>query len=440
MNASGALPVTPRTDRGFTAASGHTRWALAGALALSLVLRLAFALGYWTDQPLTRDEHEYLSLARSLVSGGGFTYDPALPGGAASGVGRAPGYPVFLAFTGGGSGVVPSAPTSVKITQAMVGTLGVLLIALIAGRLAGPAAARVAALIAAVHPPLVWVASYVWSEALAWPLGLASVWLFDRLADSRRHEQRAGLAAGATAGLTALVRPGTLIFLPLALAWLASRCRMRAVAWLLLGAALAIGPWTARNVLVDGRLTLIASEGGVTFWTGNHELAQGEGDLSTNPALKASLAQLRERYAGRTDAELERVYYREAFAWIREHPMRWLALEGRKLFLLIVPVGPSYTQHSLRYAALSIASYLALLPVAAVGFARARAMRGRIPGLWLLGGASVALALIFFPQERFRIPVVDPLLIVCASAAVVRVPQPGTRHDDNADGPERSRH
>ena len=28
---------------------------------------------------------------------------------------------------------------------------------------------------------------------------------------------------------------------------------------------------------------------------------------------------------------------------------------------------------------------------------------------------------IFFPQERFRIPIVDPLLIVCAGACVAKL-------------------
>lgn len=405
---------------------------IAAALAISLALRLAFALGYWIDQPLTRDEHEYLSVARSLVRGDGFVYDAALPGGAASGVGRAPGYPMFLALVGGGAGVAQSTPTSVKAAQAIVGTFGVLVLAAIAWRLAGPAAASLAAVIAAVHPPLVWVASYVWSEALAWPLGLASVWLFDRVAGTRRHEAPWGFAAGVATGLTALVRPGTLLFLPAAIAWLGWQHRTRAIAWLLLGGALAIGPWTVRNALIEKRLLLIASEGGVTFWTGNHELATGDGDLSTNPALKASLSGLRERHRDRTDAELEGLYYRDALTWIREHPWRWLALEGRKTFFLLVPVGPSYGQHSTRYAALSIASYVLLVPFAAVGFARMRGRRARVPGLWLLGGASLALALIFFPQERFRIPVIDPLLIVCASAAFVRAETAAARQHEQA--------
>ncbi len=41
--------------------------------------------------------------------------------------------------------------------------------------------------------------------------------------------------------------------------------------------------------------------------------------------------------------------------------------------------------------------------------------RARTPGLWLLFASAVAVALVFFPQERFRIPVIDPTLILCAA-------------------------
>ena len=50
------------------------RWIAAAAL-VGLALRLAFGLFYWTNQPLTRDEREYLSLARSLAAGRGYVYD-----------------------------------------------------------------------------------------------------------------------------------------------------------------------------------------------------------------------------------------------------------------------------------------------------------------------------------------------------------------------------
>ena len=45
--------MTPAAD----GAPSAFRRALAAAALLGMALRLLFALGYWTGQPLTRDEH-----------------------------------------------------------------------------------------------------------------------------------------------------------------------------------------------------------------------------------------------------------------------------------------------------------------------------------------------------------------------------------------------
>jgi hypothetical protein len=87
----------------------------------------------------------------------------------------------------------------------------------------------------------------------------------------------------------------------------------------------------------------------------------------------------------------------------------------KKVFYLVVPVGPSYTLHSPRYYGTSVISVGLLLPVAALGLWRLGSRRGRLAGMWLLAAAAVATCLVFFPQERFRIPVLDPALILCAS-------------------------
>ena len=84
----------------------------------------------------------------------------------------------------------------------------------------------------------------------------------------------------------------------------------------------------------------------------------------------------------------------------------------------MVPFGPSYAVHSPRYRVASVASYLLILPAAICGrVAVARARRaGTSPApLWLMAAATVAAGLVFFPQERFRMPVIDPALIVTAA-------------------------
>jgi hypothetical protein len=118
---------------------------------------------------------------------------------------------------------------------------------------------------------------------------------------------------------------------------------------------------------------------------------------------------------------MEPVYYREALGWIRAHPLSWVGLELRKMFYLIVPIGPSYRVHSARYYAASWVSYGLLLPAGVVGWYLAGAARSRVTGLLLLAGSTVVMCLAFFPQERFRIPVIDPALIVGAGALMAPV-------------------
>jgi 4-amino-4-deoxy-L-arabinose transferase-like glycosyltransferase len=402
------------------------RWICAAA-GVGLALRAAFGLFYWVDKPLTHDEREYLALARSVTEGRGFTYDPSDHAGTGQQFGRAPGYPAFLALIGAGGERYESSPARVKIVQAVIGGATVWLIGLIARRAAGPIAGVAAAAIAAVYPPLVWICSYVFSETLYSAVALLAAHTLQLAvctgsrsssASFRLETGAACLAAGALAGLAILIRPAMLLFLPLAAAWLITGRRAGLALIFVAASSAVVAPWTLRNMRVHGRFILVASEGGVTFWTGNHPLAVGEGDLAANLELKRAELEFRRAHPGLTSDELEPLYYRDAFRSIAGDPLGWLGLMGRKLFFTVAPVGPSYAVHSMRYRAASAISYLLLLPPAAVGFRRLWRARDRPAAILLLGASAVLVCLVFFPQERFRIPVIDPVLIIAASAAI----------------------
>jgi hypothetical protein len=70
----------------------------------------------------------------------------------------------------------------------------------------------------------------------------------------------------------------------------------------------------------------------------------------------------------------------------------------------------------MRYRAASVVSYLLLLPFAVAGAVKLWRSPQRPSALFLLAAASGLVCIVFFPQERFRIPVIDPVLIVCAAA------------------------
>lgn len=423
MKAESGKPVATVLD---SPSGGGPRTAvrlIAVATVAGLFLRLAFALGYWVDKPMTHDEREYLLLARSLASGQGFVYPPAQSAqDSAERFGRAPLYPFVLSRIGGDAvleAATSSVPRSIKIGQSIIASFGIPLVAVVAWRAAGPAAGALAASLAAIHPPLVWTSAYALSEAVYFVIVWLSIALLGAAIDGRFGRQHAGpllFSAGAVGGLAALTRPSALAYLALVTMWLILKVARKRALVFFLGSILVIAPWTLRNAREYGRVVLIASEGGITFWTGNHPLARGEGDMAANPAIKQANQALRLAHPDLSPEELERVYYREAFSQIATHPVWWVQLEARKLFYLFVPAGPSYALHSRRYQLGSVVPYLALLPFAIAGARLMRRTRAPAAALAMLFASAVLVCLVFFPQERFRIPEIDPALIVCAAA------------------------
>ena len=182
-------------------------------------------------------------------------------------------------------------------------------------------------------------------------------------ADAERSPRGGGaltVAAGLLAGTAVLVRPGDAV-LPAD-----RRALVHPPEALVAGArVLCVGGGgrachgRCGTSATYGRFVLVASEGGVTFWTGNHPLAIGEGDLAANPAIKQAEVAFRQSHPGLTADELEPLYYRDALAQIAAHPGWWALLLVKKAFYTFVPVGPSYTLHSTRYLLASVIPYLA---------------------------------------------------------------------------------
>ena len=182
-------------------------------------------------------------------------------------------------------------------------------------------------------------------------------------------------------------------------------------------------PWTIRNHRVYGRWIAVASEGGVTFWTGNHPLARGDGDLAANPRHQARRARLSARaHPGLTRRTARAALLPRRPALDPARPGRVARAAGAQGVLYGRAVGPSYALHSTRYSR----RVRRVVPAAAARarsrarwqLAHAGAIGGTAPPLlWLMAAATVAAGLVFFPQERFRIPVIDPALIVTARAA-----------------------
>jgi 4-amino-4-deoxy-L-arabinose transferase-like glycosyltransferase len=230
----------------------------------ALVLRISAAV--LLDSPLRSDAAEYAALARSTLSGVGFSLEGAPTAH------RMPGYPLVVA---GVLLVTGESLTAVRLLQALVDTLTCLLVFLIGRRLSDERTGLITSLVYALFPLQIIYVSSVMTEATFTFLLCATVALMLASGTSRQRIFAAGLVGGVAALFKplALLLPVLVPFVP-ALFHQPNRLRL----WMLIsfcaGMMLVISPWLVRNYLVFDRVALTSSIG-VNFWIGNHTGSHG---------------------------------------------------------------------------------------------------------------------------------------------------------------------
>lgn len=237
-----------------------------------------------------------------------------------------------------------------------------------------------------------------------------------------RATEGGSLALGLAIGLSFLVAPS---LLPVALGFLAfelfalrDRRRWGRAALVLLGMALAVAPWTARNQRKLGGLFFVRSNFGLELRMGNHEGA------GANLAVSARGGTLRHPRTNEEEArrvrqlgELEymRAAGREATGWIRSHPAEFLRLTGLRVMQFWL--GPADD-----LPLVLVVSALTLLSV--IGGVRAW------PLLSVPQRAAILLPLLTYPlvyyivgfELRYREPV-NGIALLLAGAALLGVPR-----------------
>ncbi|NMF96738.1 glycosyltransferase family 39 protein [Aromatoleum toluolicum] len=231
------------------------------------------------------------------------------------------GYPLFLSLWVGMLGEGRVALLAANLFQYIVAAVG---ISRLAGVLAGPRAASLAALLFACWPNLVANTATAEKEMLIvtlLPWAFLAVVTLLKGAGGRWAALRGGLLLG----LCILVQP-SLQFLPLlAAVFLIAlyRERLRALSHALLilvAATVAVAPWSLRNHLVFDRFVLVSTNGGENFYRANNPLATG----GYTPVGEVDLSSFSESERDLRGKVL-------ALAWIRAHPDDFATLGAEKL-------------------------------------------------------------------------------------------------------------
>lgn len=316
---SGSAPSTPSSLESASPPRWWRSWSIA-TVVFALVLRAAW--GAVVPVVPESDCVVYDSMARNIVSGQGYAFEPGKPSAywpVGTSAMLAGVYKVF----GQGFGYAP-----VVVLNVLIGTATVWLTMEMARRWFGAPAGLTTGLLMAVWPGQIQFSTILASELPFNVCVMAA--LFAESRDRWRPAARA-VTTGVALAAASYVRPLALL-LPAVLVW----CRLvgpetprrRPVAVLLEGVAVVavmavlIAPWTLRNARAFGRPVLISTNGGPNLWMGN------------NPETNHGYMPLPPEVKGMNEVERENFLKDQARKYILENPGAFAVGLVRKLILL----------------------------------------------------------------------------------------------------------
>jgi 4-amino-4-deoxy-L-arabinose transferase-like glycosyltransferase len=402
-------------------------------LLFALVLRLGY-VAVTPDYKLVDDATDYDRHARSIASGNGYA-DVGLPGRATAF--RPPGYTYFLGAVYAVTGVKDKPERERvlpgRIANALVGTLVVALIGLIAAQLWSRRAALVAMALGAVYIPLITVGGAIMSEILFAALLLGSL---AAAIQHRRssHRWRWALLAGFLGGLTVLTRANALVLLvPLAFAVWDARPRR---SWRSLGppvvlvvvALLAVTPWTIRNAVVFHQFVPVSTQLGSALAGTYNTDAMGD---TKNPASWRSLRRVDEykyltgQWKVITEAQLEQKLRAASIDFIKEHPSYVLKVMWWDTRRALDLASWSWSRHTASTISISPGWSDAgvicfwVFALLALGGVCTRAARTTPWWVWAMPAlVYLGVVAMVFETPRYRTGI-DPFIVMLAALAVL---------------------
>jgi 4-amino-4-deoxy-L-arabinose transferase-like glycosyltransferase len=431
---------------------------IGGVLIVALALRVG-EVQRTTYRPVN-DAGSYLTLASQIAHTGDYSATRGAGGTRGPTAYFPPGFPYLLAAADLIDGhAVPrdGAVHPARLSQAILGTVTVALVGLLAAEVFGELTGLIAVVLAAIYPVLIELSTVLVAENLFTPLVLAAIWSLLRAARAA-HPYRWIGAAGVLTGLATLTHVnGVVLLVPLGFA--AWRLRRTVAAdlprplagpgLLLLAAAITVAPWTIRNAIELHKFIAVSDETGITL-VGTYNRASAANHVVPYkwrlyygiPGERRLIRQAKQLTEPALGAKLES----QAFNYIGEHPLAPLAVlyhNSRRLLELEGTYAWKASAGAMgldrQTAQIGVISFWVLCVLAVAG-CFTRAVRASPRWLWVVPLLLwLSVALINAETPRFR-EAVDPFLILlsaCALAtvarsAVARLPRAPARRDHRA--------
>lgn len=326
---------------------------------------------------------------------------------------------------------------AVRVVQFIIGSVTVGITTAIVLRQSGRVAGIAIGLMLALYGPLIYFEGELLLVVLEALLNLLMVWSLHRAVSG--SSTRSWFVAGVLLSLAALTRP-IVLAVPLAVAvvLLLKRKReaLKPLCLYALGFMLLVGPVLVRNHAVGKDIVPIASQGGLNFYLGNHEGADGRAALAENfratwtGGLEDAQRQA-EIAEGRSlkPSEVSRYWYGQAFSWITANPYNAGKLMFRKFRYFLDPYEIPNNQDYYFFSKLTrvfnqvpLFNFFWLGPLALLGLLWNRGPQS-LPASYRLVPVLLALVIVaFFVCGRFRVSLV-PLFAIWAGAGIAGLVQ-----------------
>ncbi len=431
------------SDAGLESARGRRIWpaGLAIILLVALAARLAYLAQFsalpFFDQPVG-DSAAHLQRAADIAHG---VLLPARPFYYCSIY-----YPYFLALV---LGVFHGSLWTVSLLQLVAGTIFVGVIATASRLTFGTPAGLATGALAALYGPSAFfeadILGVVWGQLALSISILACLWWLSH--PERRLRLQIGVlfAAGLALGAAAIERPNLLVAAAAVFVWLAAvapRDRVKSVFAAGAGLSLPLLMVLALNVAGTGQWVPLTTSGGINLSLGYHSGADGTYDEPWEreaPEFSAQHIEPEEAmtaWAARklghpvTTQQASAYWGREAVSWMRRHPGETLRITLRKAALLLnsaeVPNHLDFAfirerAPALRFMPIDFGPLLALAAIGAAALLLRRRRRPAIALLLAMSGAAWLSVVPFTVADRYRAPMVPPLLILAGAGIYVLI-------------------
>jgi Flp pilus assembly protein TadD/4-amino-4-deoxy-L-arabinose transferase-like glycosyltransferase len=396
---------------------------LAAIVALGLILRLVYLFtmkSHWPgfDTPTIDALYHHLwaqKIAAGDILGGGPFF-------------RAPLYPYLLAII---YAIFGANFLLVYIIQNLIGAAAIVLVYLIAREYFKPTIGYIAAGLTAINGVMIFFECQLLLDFLTIDFALLIIYFL--LVAARKDSIRFYLLAGISVGLFAITRPNILAVVPLLVIWIflirrPAKTATKYSAILLVSAVIVILPIAVRNIIIGHDNVLIASQGGINFYIGNNEKADGYTALL--PGKGHSWQYSDAEYDAATElgvhpgtlkpSQVSDFYYRKSLKFIFGSPLQFSKLIIKKIYMFW-----NYFEISNNNSLFFITRYIGLgfypiylfALIGPIGLIGALAFFKKDRRFWLIplmifGYMLTVVA--YFVTDRFRLPVLPLLSLTTA--------------------------